>query len=377
MGVSARQPAHQASLTNGVVLGRLVQRHRAGGRVARRACGVDNILYRKVKQRSVESRGCSTHTSVRYHIAAALVLALAVLAGCAKREEQRLQPKAPVAPQAGHAETGVTGHAQQGAGVAEDAAPSHRRTPALTEQEKVVAALAQQQKVMKALDYARAQSADLLTLSNMLADVSSKDIMAVVVPMQQNCEYADKETQAIMKIYEVVRARGAPGWAVLFCTLQLSRFERDSMTKEGFERGVAMLRECTLSANPSKTEKQTYATIQISLLGILEHDPPEQLKQIERIEHMVREGFKEFPQQPLEYMVLEKASCYYWLGRDEEARALIEGLYQRYKAGTLSPDMSIVFDKGLEHAIAFRRDNAKFNRKVHDNAAQGKAFWED
>jgi len=199
----------------------------------------------------------------------------------------------------------------------------------------------------------------------------------VVAPMQQNCEYADKETQAIMKIYELVRARGEPGWAVLFCTLQLSRFERDSMTKEGFERGVAMLLECTLSANPSKTEKQTFATIQISLLGILEHDPPEQLKQIERIERMVREGFKEFPQQPLEYMVLEKASCYYWLGRDEEARALIEGLYQRYKAGTLSPDMSIVFDKGLEHAIAFHRDNAKFNRKVHDNAVQGKAFWED
>jgi len=198
-----------------------------------------------------------------------------------------------------------------------------------------------------------------------------------VAPMQQNCEYADKETQAIMKIYELVRARGEPGWAVLFCTLQEGRFKMNSQTAEGFAEGLAMLKNATLSKEPSELEKHTYATIQIRLLMNLSHDPPEQLKQNERIERMVEEGFKEFPQQPLESMVLQKASCYFWQGRDEDARALIEGLYECYKAGTLSPEMSVVFDKGLEHAIAFRRDRAKFNRKVHDNAVQGKAFWED
>lgn len=321
----------------------------------------------------IYTRKCGEHNSVHYGIAAAL----AVLAGCAKREEQPSPPVTAAALRTAQVQRLVTEYADNFAGKEEDTEAPHRCLPPLEEQEKVVAALEQQQKVMKALEYARAPSADFLTLSNMLADVSSKDIMAVVAPMQQNCEYADKETQAIMKIYDLVRARGEPGWAVLFCTLQEGRFKMNSQTAEGFAEGLAMLKNATLSKEPSELEKHTYATIQIRLLMNLSHDPPEQLKQIERIERMVEEGFKEFPQQPLESMVLQKASCYFWQGRDEDARALIEGLYECYKAGTLSPEMSVVFDKGLEHAIAFRRDRAKFNRKVHDNAVQGKAFWED
>jgi hypothetical protein len=92
---------------------------------------------------------------------------------------------------------------------------------------------------------------------------------------------------------------------------------------------------------------------------------------------MQRDKVVEFPIQPLENLVLEKASCYYWLGRDEEARALIMGLYERYKKGELAPIMDCVFDEGVEKCITFRRDMAKANREIADKRAQGKAFWED
>ncbi|MCX7847053.1 MAG: hypothetical protein N2595_03345 [bacterium] len=302
---------------------------------------------------------------------AVLTVVVVCAAGCGKREDHRARR---VERQV--SESNVTAQTAAFAGTLARAADAAPRAAA-DGTEGYVASLEEQQKVLAALDYARTPEASLDTVSNMLAGVSSKDIMAVVVPLQKNCDYKDEETRAIMKVYEVVRARGTPGWAVLFCTLQLSRFALDSMTKEGYERGVAMLRESSLSVDATEMEKQTYVSIQLSLLNVLQWNPPEQLAQIERIECMVRDKLVEFPRQPLENMVLEKASCYYWLGRDDEARALIEGLYEQYKRGTLSPLTGAVFADGLEQCVQFYQRMAKANREIANKHAQGKAFWEE
>lgn len=316
----------------------------------------------------------SKRSTRQWLIFTALAGVVMLAAGCGQREEhgaqhvQRQVSESQVTTQMA-AFAGTLARAAEGA-----VAPA---APAADATEGYVASLQGQQKVLAALDYARTPAATLETVSNMLAGVSSKDIMAVVVPLQKNCNYNDEETRAIMNVYDVVRARGEPGWAVLFCTLQRARYNMNTMTAEGFEDGLRMLQDARLSANPSEMEKQTYATIQMRLSMDLSHDPPRQLQQIERIEQMVRDKVVEFPEQPLENMVLEKASCYFWLGRDEEARALIEGLYEKYKAGRLSPLTGAVFADGLERCVEFYRSMAKTNREIADKHAQGKAFWEE
>jgi hypothetical protein len=178
-----------------------------------------------------------------------------------------------------------------------------------------------QQRVLDALDYAGEPGMALAQLSNKLAAISTKDIMAVVVPLQENKDYNDPQTKKIMQVYQVVLERGTPGWAVLFCTTEIAGFTMNSMIPEKYIEGINMRKGAKLSAHPSEMEKKTFASIQLDLETDLRSLPPEQLKQIELIEQMQRDKVVEFPIQPLENLVLEKASCYYWLGRDEEARA--------------------------------------------------------
>jgi len=186
-------------------------------------------------------------------------------------------------------------------------------------------------------------------------------------------------TRAIMRLYEVVLARGEPKWAELFARIELAGYYAVCFW-DNYEASVALLREATLSEHPPEAEKATYATIQLNLVRWQESKDPEAcLKQIERVKDLAARGVVPFGQQPLDMLELAKADCLINLGRIEEARRHLADVYARVQSGALDRSLRGAFahfyytdiapgvEGYIENTLRHKRDAKPITRDQYEN----------
>lgn len=184
----------------------------------------------------------------------------------------------------------------------------------------------------------------LAEMSNLVAALPTRVIMDMIAPLQYKRSKKVARTRAIMRLYEVVLARGQPKSAELFARIELANYY-GSCFWDGEEASLALLREARLSTNPSEAEKNSYATIQLRLATLLpDTNPQASLKQIERVKEMAARGVVPFGQQPLDMLEMTRARCLIYLGRIEEARRHLADVYARVKSGALDGSLRGYFE---------------------------------
>jgi hypothetical protein len=189
------------------------------------------------------------------------------------------------------------------------------------------------------------------TISNLMANVPSQAILDRIIPLKRNREPNDPTTMAMMYMYEVVLNRGQPNWATLYARSELGDFycyNSERCPAKGRLWAMNLLRDATLSPNPSASEQRTYVSIQFDL--VRRTRGAERLGYIEKMERWVAEGKLPMPKQPVQMLPIFKAGALLNLHRDDEARVVLKELYDRRMLSNADCVRHLV-DEGVEAYI--------------------------
>jgi len=295
---------------------------------------------------------------VHYGIAAALAalaaLALAVLAGCGK-------PPAPAAADGARAAgtnvitVEVPEPARRSAGEAESAPRGADMAAVESNTAAYVLSADAAARLERALSFRSTNDFTFETISNLVADIPSRVLLDRIVPLYVNNEPDDPRTMALMHIAEVVMLRGQPSADALFARHMVGNFyafNPSAFPERGKDFGLNVLMEAQLSPGASKAEQQTYVSILLDLTLRLVGRPADRLAYIAKVEHIKKEGVLEIPQQPYGLLPVLKALALLGLNREDEARALLQDLYNQ--RDQLQPDVYNDIRDGVEAFITNR-----------------------
>lgn len=180
-------------------------------------------------------------------------------------------------------------------------------------------------------------------MSNRVANVPTALIMDTIAPLEPELNRKNPHTRAIMRLYEVIVARGQPKSAEFFARVQLARYYTLCFW-DRYDETIQFLKQAELSGNPTEAEKINFATVQDTLVRCyMAVNPEEAIRHMDRVREMVARGVFPFGQQPLDMYEMYKADCLIDLGRIEEARAHLTDVYERVKKGQLDSSLRSSF----------------------------------
>ena len=204
-------------------------------------------------------------------------------------------------------------------------------------------------------------------ISNKVAGISSKEILDFIIPSGVSIEFNTPQTYAMAMLYEVVLSRPEPPWARLYALAELQKIYNRAgnfqvVPKEWSSRINKMMREATLSDNPNKSERNTYANIKCRLMRLSQ--PAEQLERIEELRKLHSEEVIHLNSQVYDGFVLFEAISLIELDRIDEARSILNIAYDKAQKKEVHPYVNFELHNGVEAYIKLHRDMTLLNRKL-------------
>lgn len=170
-------------------------------------------------------------------------------------------------------------------------------------------------------------------ISNLIARIEPGVLVDAALEMYGRYQLrydASARAAVIMRVLDMLyQAPDAPAWVRLLALSNLGDYYcyHNEQNPEQWRQYRELMQQATLSENPSVAEKNNYITIQFDLVTRLQGY--EALKQIEKVEGLVKEGLIPADIQPVQMLPLLKAIELVSLGRDEEARQCAQEVYDR------------------------------------------------
>lgn len=136
--------------------------------------------------------------------------------------------------------------------------------------------------------------------------------------------------RAAMQLYQVVHERGTPAWARAFALLEMIDYYwfNSSLYPTESRWVTEMADNLELSDSHDQAERSTYVSIKLRLCSDVD-SPERALKSIAEVERCVRAGLLDATAQPVVILPLMKAQALLNLRRVNEARAIVQELYDR------------------------------------------------
>jgi len=170
-------------------------------------------------------------------------------------------------------------------------------------------------------------------ISNRVAHIDTPVILDVVAeeydrPVDRNVK--GSKQRAAMLLYQVVYERGEPAWARAFALSEMIDyywFNADLYSGEA-QWASKEADRLALSANYDDAELRTYLSIKLRLCAAV-YEPERALRNMAEIERCVQAGLLHATAQPVLILPLMKAQALLNLRRVDDARAVVQELYER------------------------------------------------
>lgn len=232
----------------------------------------------------------------------------------------------------------------------------------------------------RALSFRSTNEFTFETISNLVADIPSSVLLDRIMPLYVNNQPSDPRTMALMHIAELIMLRGQPSAEALFARHVVGSFyafNPSAFPERGKDWGLRVLEEAQLSPDASKAEQQTYVSILFELTLRLMARPADRLKYIAKLEQIKAEGILDVPEQPFGMLPITKAFALLDLNREDEARALLQDLYDRREE--VQHDVYMNIRDGVEAFITNRyygtSDLEIISRIKAQNALRAQAIY--
>lgn len=232
--------------------------------------------------------------------------------------------------------------------------------------------------ISKALTFGSTNDFTFETISNLVADVPSQLILDIINRTPFSNRPDDPKCMAIMHMYEVVLLRGTPTWASMFARSQLGDFysyHGSDFPQRDDPWVLKLLAAAELSPDATPAEQGSYVSIQFDLVSRSRGE--ERLRYIAKVEKLVAQGKLRMPPQPVQMLPLFKATALLQLGREAEARAIVQDLYDRRLSPDFEPTVRGEIEKGVDAFVNMKlygTDDPKMIEQVKKLRAAGWDF---